>query len=157
MWRAEDNLRGWPSGAFHQKRSLIGQLCYVGQTSWLANSSHLLVFASCLTIDAIIGACHKTQVIWILEIWTQILTLVRQVLYGLNHLPNKEWSFGKKFCMHTEYRCLGRPELWIPMELELQAVVSCLTWVIGIQFGSSKRAVCVLSQWAITLPQESNF
>lgn len=35
-------------------------------------------------------------------------------------------------------------------ELELQAAISCPTWVPGTELGSSGRSVCIVSRWAIS-------
>lgn len=40
--------------------------------------------------------------------------------------------------------------------LELQVSVSHLTWVPGIELGSSARAVCALSRWAVSHPAHPN-
>lgn len=46
-----------------------------------------------------------------------------------------------------ECRCLWRPEEGTlgPLKLELKAVVSYLTWGLGLELQSSGRAVCVLT------------
>lgn len=40
---------------------------------------------------------------------------------------------------------------WKPLEQELGALVSCLSWVLRIMLASSTRAVCVLNCRAISL------
>ena len=40
--------------------------------------------------------------------------------------------------------CGDRKRVWYPLELELQAVVRQLTWVLGIELGSSARATSPL-------------
>lgn len=41
-------------------------------------------------------------------------------------------------------RCLQRLEMLHSSEMELQLVVSCLTWVLRIKFKSSGKVVCAL-------------
>lgn len=49
-----------------------------------------------------------------------------------------------------------RPEASITMlELKLQAVVSCLPWIRGTKFWTSKRVECARSHWAIFLDPQS--
>lgn len=43
-----------------------------------------------------------------------------------------------------EIRCFQRPEVSDSLDLELQAVVSLLTWILGINLGSSERAESAL-------------
>lgn len=38
------------------------------------------------------------------------------------------------------------------LELELQVVVCCLIWVLGIERGSYERIVCALNCWAVVPP-----
>jgi hypothetical protein len=42
------------------------------------------------------------------------------------------------------------------LELDLQAFWRQLMWVLGTEFGSSAKAVCVLNCWAISSAQESH-
>lgn len=48
---------------------------------------------------------------------------------------------GKGVCVH-ECWCPEWPEALIPLELELWAIVKLLTWVLGGELRSSRRAVC---------------
>lgn len=41
------------------------------------------------------------------------------------------------------------------LELKLQAVVSCLPWIRGTKFWTSKRVECARSHWAIFLDPQS--
>lgn len=41
----------------------------------------------------------------------------------------------------SKWGCLGGQRQWIPVEMGLKEVVS-LMWVMGIELGSSERAVC---------------
>lgn len=45
------------------------------------------------------------------------------------------------------------------LELEVQIALSCLAWVLGMELGSSPRAVCTLNHWAFFLssPQPPKF
>lgn len=57
-----------------------------------------------------------------------------------------------------ECRCLrGQKRACDPLELELQAIVSCLTWVLGTELRPSARALCILHCGAISLDLEKNF
>jgi hypothetical protein len=46
-----------------------------------------------------------------------------------------------RWVCEREFRCLWRPEVLDALELELQAVVDYPMWVLGIELGSSERAL----------------
>lgn len=51
-----------------------------------------------------------------------------------------------KFCVCVmRYLVCQKPEGSDPLEMELEAVVSCLMWMLGIQFRSSRRSVHALN------------
>lgn len=43
-------------------------------------------------------------------------------------------------------RCLQRLEMLHSLEMELQLVVSCLAWALGIKFKSSGKVVCTMAE-----------
>lgn len=49
--------------------------------------------------------------------------------------------------MHMRVGAWGSPSYLIPLELELQAFVSCLNWLLGSELGSSARAELSLQCW----------
>lgn len=55
-----------------------------------------------------------------------------------------------------EFRCPWRPEASDPLELELQTLVSCLLWVLGIELRSSARSMlaCCSSLSYLQLPSQ---
>ena len=50
--------------------------------------------------------------------------------------------------VHVSADALRGQRHWIPLEVELQVVVSCLSLVLGTELWSSVRAICVLSHLA---------
>lgn len=60
-------------------------------------------------------------------------------------------SFSCVWGVHAcKCRCLLRPELWDPRDLQTQAFLSSSTWVLGIQFWSSARVVNAPDCWAVS-------
>jgi hypothetical protein len=51
-----------------------------------------------------------------------------------------------ELCAPCVCSCLWRQRASDPLELELQAVVSCLMWVLETEPGSSARAVSALNR-----------
>ena len=48
------------------------------------------------------------------------------------------------------YICAGQKRVLDPLELELQEVVSCLTWVLGAELRSSARVAHILNHGAMS-------
>lgn len=75
---------------------------------------------------------------------------------GVTSLPSSMLHFTYSFLLKGMYvclcvstcvcRCPWEPEGVIrPLELELQVVVSCLTWVLGVEHQAPGRTVSALS------------
>lgn len=51
---------------------------------------------------------------------------------------------------HMSVGDLGSQRLWVTLELGLQKVMSCQTWVLWTELGSSTRAACTLNHRVIS-------
>ena len=56
-------------------------------------------------------------------------------------------TFLKFMCIGVFPACMGVSD---PLELELQIVAWASMWVLGIEHGSSGRAVCAFNSWAVS-------
>ena len=56
------------------------------------------------------------------------------------------------YVMHMLSALVSQKRALVPLELELQAVVSCIMWVLGTVSGPSVRAANALNQSSVSSP-----